>query len=238
MNQHLNELERLAAHDPAADVQPNPEAPAAWALRDRIVTGGGQQQPSTRRSARPVRVTRRRLVTVLAVVSLGTGAVAVADRGPFGSVDDACAPVQGRDTPLPECGDLRIDEIIERVEREGTDFERQVLADGQVDRAEYDAAAERTVACMQAGYDQVADGFDVQADINDSIWGPVYGWTVTYPDHVNANQVPWEQDVPEGQAVEVTDETIQRDPLLRCEAEHMADINIVWQNQKIADQAH
>lgn len=238
MNQDLNELDRLAATDPAADVQPDPHGPTALALRDRVITGDHQRGVDPAPGARSVRVTRRRLVTVLAIVSLGTGAVAVADRAPFGTVDDACAPVDGRDTPLPECGDLRIDTVIERVEREGTDFEQQVLADGKVDRAEYDAAAERAVACMQAGYDQVAGGFNVEADIHTTEWGPMYGWTVTYPDHVSANEVPWEQDAPEGQAVELTDEVVQQDPLLRCEAEHMADIHSVWQDQKIANQPH
>lgn len=96
------------------------------------------------------RFTFRRLAVVgaVGVMTLGTGVMAVAERGPFDDpVQDACEPDVGENYPTQECADYVIPQAVEQIEQDGTAEAREAIADGVVSRDEYDAAAERWKQC-------------------------------------------------------------------------------------------
>lgn len=244
MTNSTNDLDLLRAHDPAAGVDPDPSSMTGQAIRHRIVTTTGENPaPASRGRGR-----RRLVMATVATLSVATGAAAVAQIGPFANEWEACheAPGEaGRNVPYPECADFVTDRVLTEVDADGSQFERDVLSDGQVTRDEYRHAAQRAAACIQDALSQAGvPGASATAELGtDSDLGPSYGFKIKYPDGFDSSTLPWRQDddvAAEGeatqQATKLTDQMIQRDPMSRCPAEHFDRIHRVWEAQQIAAQ--
>lgn len=129
------------------------------------------------------------------------------------------------------------------MEEDGSAFERRVLADGQITRAEYDQAAEHTVACIQDAFDEVVDGAVASAIETPSEIGFRYGFQVAYPPAISSDDLPWSEGTDETAddsaghqtAQPLTDAMIQ-DPMERCPQEHFHRVSQIWQAQQIARQ--
>lgn len=245
MTTPTDELQLLRGHDPAADLDPQPDSPTAQAIRDRIVTAATDDVPTPRR-----RTVGRRLVVAVATLTIATGAAAVAELGPFATEWEAChaAPSEsGREVPFPQCAEFVTDRVLAEIAVDGSDFERQVLADREVTRAEYDQAAQRAAACIQEALEQ-AGAHGVTAEAVEDSWqlGFRYGFLMRYPADFDTSTLPWNQEHSAremsdggdavGQATPLTDEMIQRDPVQRCPAEHFNRIDRIWEAQQISAQ--
>ena len=248
MNTPTRELELLRHHDPAAELNPDPESLEALAIRSRALEADSTDASASR--PRAGRRVPRRVAVGVAVLSIVTGATAIAQVGPFANEWEAChaAPGEaGREVPYPECAEFVSERVQSEIETDGSDFERQVLADGIVTRAEYDEAAQRTAACIQDGFDEAGlEG--VEATAAESSWqlGFRYSFRISYPDGVDPDSLPWSSDAAPAEATgdsdtvhpatELTDDMVQSDPTLRCPAEHYERIDRVWEAQQIAGQ--
>lgn len=247
MTTPLDELDTLRQHDPAAHVDPDPHSATAHRIQMRATGRGGQSgMPPLKRVSR----TPRRALVAVAVLTATTGAAAIAQVGPFATEWEAChaGPSEaGRDVPYPECADFVSERVLAEVEADGSDFERRVLADRLVTREEYDQAAQRTVGCIRDGLEEASvTGAEVAAVESSWQLGFRYGFQVSYPPDVNTDALPWAEDetAPDTRgdddavrpAIRITDEMMDRDPTLRCPAEHYERIDRVWEAQQIAAQ--
>lgn len=241
------DLDLLRDHDPAADIHPDPDSTTAQLIRART-TIDPEDDPAKIRTGR-TRLAPRRVLIAVAALSIVTGAAAVAQRGPFANEWEAChaAPAEaGRDVPFPECAKFVSERVLAEAETDGSEFERRVLADRIVTRAEYDEAARRTAACIQGSLDAAgATGATAAAVEHEWQLGFRYGFQVSYPDGFDRDTLPWAaNDGPTGDqdddtdqpATRITDEMVQSDPMMRCPAEHYERIDRLWEAQQIAAQ--
>lgn len=244
------DLDLVRSHDPAADIHPDPDSPTGQAILARATTDQGGDITHTGTSG--TRPAPRRVLVAVATLSIVTGAAAVAKVGPFANEWEACheAPSEaGRNVPFPECAEFVSERVLAEAEADGSEFERRVLADGVVTRAEYDEAAQRTAACIQDALDEVgATGATASAAESEWQLGFRYGFQISYPADFDRSTLPWAEDDsttgPTGDdddntvqpATRITDEMVQGDPMMRCPAEHYNRIDRLWEAQQIAAQ--
>ena len=158
--------------------------------------------------ARP-RLTFRRLAVLAAVaaMTIGTGVMAIAERGPFDDpVRESCEPDIGQNYPGQECADHVIPQGVEQIEQHGTAEARAAIADGVVTRDEYDAPAERWKECA---IDGGLTTFRLLPEDREIGFAYASGW-----EHV--------EGLDDDEMLAISD---------RCSEQHFRQLNTIWEAQ-------